>query len=316
MPDLLTLDFVSHVSIVDEPAVPDAEVLVAKRAEGAAKQRLDVNQNQLISVFTDTVQSLAEADNSRTQSQVRADLIQELAEEADRSESTIRNILSGDISTVPEEVADALVTVLEVDPEDIGEEQEGTEDEEAEASKQAGDLYTTLRKSMSDDTDPEALVESMKEAAEQMEDAAEQMEEAAEAQTETTEEGGDTGGSEQEGQGGGSDTDEQSIREEIQELNDRINQEFSTEEETEGEETEEEPDPTEVEVDPEADTEEQVAQMGKKVEAAIKAAGQEGRVGSRTSAGDGDTEKSQGEGLSFRNAVEKHRGSQSEEGEA
>jgi len=34
MTNLLDLDFVSHVSLVDDPAVDDARFLVAKRADG------------------------------------------------------------------------------------------------------------------------------------------------------------------------------------------------------------------------------------------------------------------------------------------
>jgi hypothetical protein len=280
MPDLLTLDFVSHVSIVDEPAVPDAEVLVAKRADEAEKAGRTLSQQNFEGLAT--ILSAAEGGSL---GDVRRQLRQFLTERG----------------------TEAQIEQAEVDL-----------DGDGEAEKTFSEIISK-DKNMSDDIDPEELVTSMKEAAEQMEDAAEQMEEAAEAQTEqteTTEGGGDPGDGEE--QTGGSDTDEQSIREELQDLNDRIDQEFTTEEETEGEETEEEPDPTEVEVDPEADVEEQIEQMGKKVEAAMKAAGQDqqGRVGSRTSLGDGETEKSQERGLSFRGAVEKHRGSQSEEGEA
>jgi len=285
MPDLLSLDFVSHVSIVDEPAVPDAEVLVAKRADDAdeaEKAGRTLSQENFEGLAT-----ILGAAEGGSLGDVRRQLRQFLSERGTEAQV----------------------------------EQAGVDlDGDGEAEKTFSEIISK-DKNMSDDTDPQELVTSMKEAAEQMEDAAEQMEEAAEAQTqetETTEGGGDPGDGED--QTGGSGTDEQSIREELQELNERIDQEFSTEEETEGEgeETEEEPDPTEVEVDPEADVEEQVAQMGKKVQAAMKAAGQdqEGRVGSRTSLGDGEAEKGQEEGLSFRNAVEKHRGSQSKGGEA
>lgn len=76
-----------------------------------------------------------------SEEEAQAEIIDELAQAADRDEDTIRAIAAGEIDTVPDEVVDAMATVLDVDLEDLGSDlpdeddgesaDEGGEEEEA-----------------------------------------------------------------------------------------------------------------------------------------------------------------------------------------
>lgn len=274
-PSLLDLDFVSHVSVVDEPAVPQAEVLVAKRAGSD-----DPPDGPVVKAGRELSQENFEALAGILQSAEGGSL--------GRVRQSLRDFLA-------ERSTEAQIEQVEMDLE--------SSKVETQKDAEGSDLTTIIEKNMDNSE------EFISELSSAVKDATQEGVEEALQEAEITD---NPEGTEEPDQPGSSEPGEQeAILEEIRELEDRIDGAFSDEgaDSGSGSQTteQEEPDPTEVEVDEDADLQEQVEQAGKKVETALKALEQDGRAGTRTSKGSAGAGSDDDGGISFAKSVREQR---------